>query len=92
MDKILVEYNGEYPCLCMGELKVTINNICYIFPSFSLTSGGSAGFNEDYSEEYVTEGPWSIDEWPEDFPEEYKEATLEEINNVIPHGCCGGCL
>lgn len=92
MEKILIEYDGEYPCLCMGKLKVTINGAIYNFPDHCLTSGGCAYFTDDYSNECIEEGPWEVNEWPDDFPEEYKKTILSKINNTIPYGCCGGCL
>ena len=32
-------------------------------------------------------GPWKVDKWPDNFPEEYKEETLAAINSEIPWGC-----
>lgn len=90
--EILVEYNGKYPCLCLGRLKITINGTPWEFPRPSLISGGRTYFTNNYSEAQIEEGPWKIRDWPDNFPEEYKEAVLEAINNELPQGCCGGCL
>lgn len=92
MEQILVEYDGEYPNLCHGKLKVTINGVIYNFPDYCLSSGGCAYFTDDYANDHIEEGPWEITEWPDNFPEEYKEATLKAVNTNIPYGCCGGCL
>lgn len=89
---IQVKYTGEYPCLCLGSLSVTIDGVKYKFPDNCMKSGGSCYFSHDYTEENVTKGPWKITHWPDNFPKEYKEATLEAINSEIPWGCCGGCL
>lgn len=90
--EVLVEYSGAWPCLCAGELKVTIDGIVYNFPSHCLTSGGSTYFTDNYSQAHINNGPWEIEEWPDNFPEECKKATLEAVNENIPWGCCGGCL
>ena len=91
MNKIEIKYNGEYPCLCMGHLEVWINDVYYDFGEYCLTSGGSVTFNDEWKEE-VEDGCWSINEYPKDFPEEYKDELLNRINEEIPHGCCGGCV
>lgn len=88
--QINIEYDGAYPNLCSGNLVVTIDDKRYGFGN-CLCSGGSVTFDEDW-QEHVTQGPWSINEWPGDFPEELKESVLEAINEEIPHGCCGGCV
>ena len=90
--EVIVEYSGAWPCLCMGELKVTINGVVYDFPFNCLTSGGSTYFRDGYSQAHVDKGPWEINKWPDNFPKEYKAATLEAVNENIPWGCCGGCL
>lgn len=89
---IKIEYDGKYPCLCMGKLIVFINDVKYEFPNYCLKSGGECYFLNNYEDEVVTDGEWIIDNWPDNFPKEYKEKTLEKINNTIPYGCCGGCL
>lgn len=92
MKQILIEYTGSYPCLCLGRLKVTIDGTVYNFPDYCLTSGGSVYFTDGYSNAHTENGPWKVDKWPDNFPEEYKEETLAAINSEIPWGCCGGCL
>jgi len=89
---IKIQYNGKWPCLCCGQLVVFIDDVEYKFTSCCLRSGGECYFINDYADEVVAIGEWTIGEWPDNFPEEYKEETLEKINNVIPQGCCGGCL
>ena len=89
--EIIVEYNGAYPNLCSGKLIVTIDRQRYVFPDYCLVSGGSVWFDENW-DEHVETGEWSIDKWPENFPEELKGAVVEAINENIPHGCCGGCV
>lgn len=37
-------------------------------------------------------GPWSITDWPENFPEKLKPVVLALVNSQIRQGCCGGCL
>lgn len=90
---IKISYDGRYPCLCMGHLVVWINGTKWDFGTSALQSGGSILRNEDW-DMWATSGEWNIyeDEWPEGFPEIYKEPVLKKINEEIPHGCCGGCI
>lgn len=94
--KIVVIFDeDQYPYnLCKNELKVIIDGTIYDFGRNSLLSGGEVScYNEDGEDRVeITEGPWEIIDWPDDFPEDLKEETLNEINRVIPWGCCGGCL
>lgn len=88
---IKIDYDGEYPCLCMGNLTVTINGKAWKFPEYCLRSGGSVWFDDDL-DEHVEMGEWSVNEWPDGFPEELKDEVLDAINREIPPGCCGGCV
>lgn len=89
--RIKVDYDGEYPCLCHGHLVVMIDGVEWDFGNFSLISGGSVWF-DDEGGEHVENGDWEMIEWPEGFPEDLKADTLAVVNEVIPHGCCGGCV
>jgi len=92
--KIKVEYDGKWPCLCMGTLRIGFNGAWWQFSSrHVLRSGGSVSFDKDWNEK-VTHGLWTIDDedWPDGFPIELREAALEAINESIDHGCCGGCV
>ena len=83
-----VSYNGEYPCLCMGTLVLKINGKEY--SDFSLCSGGGCGFRNDYSDEWISHGPWEVT-----VPEELKylkDKINKVVNENVPFGCCGGCL
>jgi hypothetical protein len=88
---IKIDYDGSYPNLCSGLLVVTINETRWVFPSCCMQSGGRVSFSKEIDEE-VSHGPWSISNWPRDFPEEMKDEVLREINSVVRHGCCGGCV
>lgn len=88
---IEIRYDGRFPNLCRGNLVVVIDGKVWEFPPYCLCSGGSVWFDKDWTD-HVEDGPWSIDEWPEGFPEEDKEAVVERINEEIPWGCCGGCV
>src|SRR5271157_3593031 len=89
--EIKIKYDGEFPNRCSGTLIVTIASEDWIFPLHCMHSGGSVSFDENWSEE-VTQGEWSIDPWPKDFPEHLKDEVLRKINEQIPWGCCGGCV
>ena len=90
-NNITVEYDGSFPNLCRGHLIVRINGKVYDFGKYCLASGGSVSFDSNW-QEIVTSGPWSIFEWPVEFPEEYKADVIAAVNNKIPNGCCGGCV
>lgn len=87
-----IDYNGRYPNLCSGQLIVTIDGVEWRFPEYCLRSGGSCYFTNNYRDEHVKKGDWSVTDWPEGFPEDQKEAVINEINAVLPKGCCGGCI
>lgn len=96
-----VDYSGAYPCLCFSEVTLKIDGKVVKFckykdaaeetgkPYLALSSGGHAGFDEDWNK-IVTHEPWSIDLDPR--YAELKDEILEVINDNIPWGCCGGCL
>ncbi|MCX4355904.1 MAG: hypothetical protein OSJ43_06720 [Oscillospiraceae bacterium] len=103
-----VSYTGKYPNLCRGVLILEIDGVPYGFghdyskygswktdgnyDSF-WTPGGGCGFNEDYSESYVSSAPWEID--VSSLPEKLRPFAAEidmVFNDNVPHGCCGGCL
>ena len=96
--KIRINYDGDYPNLCSGQLIVIVTgyhveevNKEWIFPSYCMSSGGSVNFDDDWSEE-IEEGEWSINEFPKGFPEELQQAVIDEVNNNVTYGCCGGCV
>ena len=92
MTKIRIEYDGVYPCLCMGHLKVYIDDTLWDFGKHCLSSGGAViGGPPDWDFE-VTRDSWSISDWPKGFPEHMKDVVLDAVNNEIPWGCCGGCI
>lgn len=87
---IKIQYDGEYPCLCMGHLIVWIDGKEWDFGKYALESGGRCILADDR----IVKGKWNIfdDKWPKEFPEKYKRPVLSKINKEIPHGCCGGCF
>ena len=90
---IKVEYDGQWPNLCRGNLKITIDGVLWDFGCYALRSGGEVLRDEEWNM-WAEEGPWSIEDWPEGFPEdEYiRWNVIEAVNSEIPHGCCGGCI
>lgn len=86
-----VSYDGEWPNLCSGTLVLRVNGELVTFSPYALCSGGSVSFDADWQEE-VSQGLWSVREWPKDFPEKLKLEAIYVINDYIPHGCCGGCV
>ena len=91
MDRLKFKsYDGEYPNLCSGTLKMILDGKVIIFPEYCLRSGGCVSFNEDGEE--VTEGDWGIEEYPKGFPKKLKERAEELVNENVSKGCCGGCV
>lgn len=91
-----IEYDGAYPNLCSGTLKVVTSMGLPLVEKVwefnrCLHSGGRVWFDGDWME-HVECGPWDIDPWPEGFPEELKQAVVDMVNANIPQGCCGGCV
>ena len=89
-----IKYNGAWPNLCSGTLKVELEDGKSFEAGYILCSGGDCGFNDDYSESFVNNAPWSIEEekladW---VPKDRLEELVEFINEEVPFGCCGGCL
>lgn len=89
--KIKVYYDGKYPTLCGGSLSVQVENDLYKFPDHCMVPGGSCYFTDEW-DEVVTQGPWSLSEWPLLFPEELKQPVLDAINEQVTWGNCGGCI
>jgi hypothetical protein len=91
MNQIKIVYDGSYPNLCSGKLAVYIGEDRWVFPDYCMSPGGSVSFDDEWNEE-VTQGPWSISEWPLLFPEELKEEVINAVNSQVEWGNCGGCV
>jgi len=76
---ITVEHGGCYPTQCLEPAIVTVEGLVY---EVFINSGWTVETGP---------GPWTVEEW-EGVPEEHQAAALDEINRVVPHGCCGGCV
>lgn len=53
--EIRIEYDGKYPCLCMGHLIVWIDDVKWDFGRYSLSSGGHIHRNDNW-DMWATEG------------------------------------
>lgn len=82
-----VSYNGEYPNLCSGILKIKLDGKIIIFPRFCLLSGGRVYMNKHFEK-----GEWTIVKFPDNFPEELKSYVEKLVNENVDFGCCGGCV
>lgn len=93
-EDIKIEYDGEYPNLCSGKLIVYIGEKKWKFPDDCLNTGGGVYHDDNWEEMWTERDKWSIDEWPEGFPDDdgLKMLILSVINEEIPWGCCGGCI
>ena len=94
MANIRIEYDGKWPCLCHGRLKVWIDDVLWDFSEHALISGGEVVHDGYFNDWEVHYDKWSIDDYsyPKDFPEDMKKAVTDAINTNIPWGCCGGCI
>ena len=88
---IKIEYDGKYPSLCSGSLVVKIDGKRWAFPAYCLISHRDTWL-DNYGEEHISRGKWSIEKWPAGFPENLKVIVEQEVNEELPYGCCGGCL
>ena len=86
-----VSYDGRFPCACAGNLVMSIDGENVHFPELCLLSGGNVWFDEDWND-HIETGEWSIDEFPDGFPDELKQKAVELVNLNVEHGCCGGCV
>ena len=82
-----VEYTGEYPCLCMGELILNIDGEIVVLENALLSGGRIENNNWDLT---AVQGPWNVD-LPEDL-KEYEDHISMLVNNNVLNGCCGGCI
>lgn len=85
-----ISYDGVYPCLCMGTLKIEVNDKLYSL-DYCLVSGGSIWFDENW-DEHINYGEWSLDLGEYSELEPYREEITKLVNENIPEGCCGGCI
>lgn len=83
-----IDYTGEYPNLCSGELRIEINGE-ELTLSNVLKSGGTWGFDKDWND-YVTHGAWEVDLGCYPKLKEFENEITEVVNKNVPQGCCGG--
>lgn len=89
--KIEIKYDGENPNLCSGKLIVIIDGKEWLFPNGCMTPGGSITFDEDWNE-YVEQGEWDINPFPQGFPKELESSVIDAVNDQVEWGNCGGCV
>jgi hypothetical protein len=85
-----VSYDGRYPSLCSGTLKLKIFGKDAELTSTCFVSGGHIERDKDGF--FVCQGDWEVDE--AELPDELKPLRnqIERcMNDNIEHGCCGGC-
>lgn len=104
---MFVSYDGEYPCLCRGQLVLKIGRRTYRFgtpfndclgelppgayPRF-WTSGGNVRLFQ------IEQGKWESDidgNVAKELPREVLDnidCIMDLFNSHVPYGCCGGCI
>ena len=100
-----ISYDGEYPNLCRGMLKLEINGKEYIFGKEYDWVGNKWERLPDRYPAFWTSGgfitanytavhdEWQLDE--SELPDELKQygkQIIEVFNENVDHGCCGGCI
>lgn len=87
-----VDYDGDSPNLCSGTLFFRVDDVEYKI-QYCMQSGGKCYIDYD-GEEIVEAGEWSLSRaLLKHFLEEEEIQELErQVNEHVPHGCCGGCL
>lgn len=87
-----ISYDGKYPNLCSGTLKLEIDGEIVIFDTYSDRFWSTGGYTN------WCDGTIDTDEWAilqDKLPEKYKKY-VDEIDKVfnenVEFGCCGGCL
>lgn len=83
-----VSYDGEYPGLCFGILKIEVDGKIWELEN-ALVSNGACGFTAD-GEDYLTRAPWSVDLPVQLKP--YEKEITDVVNENVAWGCCGGCI
>lgn len=100
-----ISYDGKYPCLCYGNLKVEINGKTVTFGGYESskknlryprfwTSGGKVSFDKDWNAN-VTKGEWKLDANQKDYPKciwKLMPQLISLMNLNVRHGCCGSCV
>lgn len=88
-----ISYDGSFPNLCSGTLKLKIDGrevefYPYSESGFRMYSGGFCTYSDE--EDIIENGSWIVT--VPDAYKEYKEEINEVVNQNVPWGCCGGCL
>lgn len=100
-----ISYDGQYPNLCSGNLKVEINGKIVTFGGYESSkknlkypmfwmSGGRVSFDKDWNEN-VTKGEWMLEANQKNYPKyiwKLMPQLINLMNSNVWHGCCGGCV
>ena len=90
MENIRVEYDGSYPTMCMGVLKIYVSDKKVYEKQFVCHSSGSVWFDKDWCE-HVESGTLTWDsEEAKEFSQEIVSAVNDKLSNYSV--CCGGCV
>ena len=94
MIKEIISYDGEYPILCGGTLKVILDNGEELEISVPCKSGGNIYRTENW-DMWAVQGEWEIGYGLESnkiLTPEDKQMVVDWFNENVPYGCCGGCI
>lgn len=84
-----VSYDGKYPNLCSGTLKLRVDGKIWQ-KSHCLISGGRCSWED---EDQNIRGPWDISSYDfNDFTVEEQVEIQRLVNDNVEWGCCGGCI
>lgn len=85
---IEVSYDGSYPTLCFGTLIIKQDGKEIYNEKYCCNSKGSVYFDSNWNE--VVEGGPIV--WDENDAAQFSEEIQEAVRDVLPYGCCGGCI
>ena len=90
MRDIKVEYDGEYPNTCSGNLKIYLDNKLIYDKEFCCNSTGSVWLDDEW-QEHVEEGELV---WDGMEAKKFDKDIVDAVNKKLSefHVCCGGCV
>ena len=87
-----INYSGKYPNLCGGVLhyEIIFDNGRHEIHQTEIKSGGECFYNHNTNDIIQKYGDWKLSE-KKFLPYKLQIELLNQVNNIVPKGCCGGC-
>lgn len=89
--RVKIEYNGAWPNMCSGYLKIWLDDELFYEKKYVCESSGSTGFNESFTESFITSGRLT---WKKSEAKLWPSYIVDAVNDELSkfEVCCGGCL